>query len=173
MKRQQRSSDVAREAWRHFCGQRTAGVRDPAKLDGQVLCDFLAALAQGLPRAEATEATPRRVRSACPCLKGEQLELWMPESEAGEHMPRSGLRPSFCKENAMSRSRNGSQKASRGMFESCGAEMAGCEGTIPNTWVSVSLVRNAEASVMRDVVNANCRFENQLRSQRYGRLKHS
>lgn len=81
VKFQQRSSDIAREGWRHYCGALADGVRDPQKHSSEFLLKFLELLETGqVPQAQEDYET-RQIRSACPSLGGRQLELWMPESE--------------------------------------------------------------------------------------------
>ena len=85
VKTQQRSSDIAREGWRHYCGSLGNGIQDPAKHSLEFLQEFLALLqseeilSQNLENVENPEG--RLVRSCCPSLGSEQLEILMPESE--------------------------------------------------------------------------------------------
>ncbi|CAK9057375.1 Hypothetical protein SCF082_LOCUS30806 [Durusdinium trenchii] len=85
VKQQQRSSEIAREGWRHYCGALAEGVRDPKKHSSEFLKNFLKVLEDlqhsQVPIVEDTEHEPRLVRSACPSLGSNQLELLMPESE--------------------------------------------------------------------------------------------
>eukprot|EP00435_Cladocopium_sp_Y103_P015715 s827_g3.t2 len=81
VKFQQRSSEIAREGWRHYCGALADGVRDPQKHTSEFLLKFLELLETGqVPRVQE-DYEARQIRSACPSLGGRQLELWMPESE--------------------------------------------------------------------------------------------
>ena len=51
VKKQQRSSDIAREGWRHYCAALGNGIQDPAKHTSQFLEDFLDVLqANQIPR---------------------------------------------------------------------------------------------------------------------------
>eukprot|EP00434_Breviolum_minutum_P008634 symbB.v1.2.007613.t1/scaffold467.1/size200107/8 len=96
VKCQQRSSEIAREGWRHYCGALADGVRDPQILEvfhgkggilwvkhsSEFLRNFLNVLETGQKIPQKHEDYELRlVRSGCPSLGAQQLELWMPESE--------------------------------------------------------------------------------------------
>ena len=84
VKSHQRSSEIAREGWRHYCGAFADGIRDPQKHSSEFLRSFLEALEAGLLSkfsSHADSLEPRLVRSCCPSLGSNQLELLMPESE--------------------------------------------------------------------------------------------
>ena len=83
VKDQQRSSEIAREGWRHYCAALGSGIQDPAKHTSEFLQEFLDVLkGDQLPKREDS-FEPRLVRSSCPSLGSEQLEIFMPESELG------------------------------------------------------------------------------------------
>eukprot|EP00929_Paragymnodinium_shiwhaense_P098247 TRINITY_DN59761_c0_g1_i1.p1 TRINITY_DN59761_c0_g1~~TRINITY_DN59761_c0_g1_i1.p1 ORF type:complete len:635 (+),score=57.99 TRINITY_DN59761_c0_g1_i1:63-1907(+) len=86
VKEHQRSSELAREGWRHYCDALGGGLRDPQKHESAFLEEFLQVFREGqLPQApvERDPYEVQVVRSCSAFLGAEQITLSMPSSEAG------------------------------------------------------------------------------------------